>query len=337
MELANIANTGIVLYDLQMKSFDGEPEWAVYADEHAGIEYFGTSPGDSEGVISVHVRHISPIGTLPYEVAYACRQVERDTGGVDSDSTVSDQLGPNTAVDAMSRATRLEGVRTALGYNVRKITEHEDADRLVEAVTFSYPRVDLLNKFLDDVDTSAGLRFQEYSGGMYTLLEATEAFEQGYYLVATDQPYQTHEHGAFHVLGAMGMVDEYLETNRDFTRSVLARRDAELELPAIPGVRTDIRGYDFLRPAHHLARAFGLTLDASTGSLGESMLVPQERSFVRLRSAHELLYGLRGPIRFEEIPYRYRNVPDPDTIERYTASTLARYNQLEAHAEKLVA
>lgn len=336
--IADIANTEIVLYDLQMKSFDGEPEWAIYAGDHTGIEYLGTSPGDSEGVISVHVRHIMPRGDQAFTATSKCADIERG-GRANNGGSMSRELGPETSIETIRLlATRYEATRTALGYDVSRIDEYQDADEIVRIITFSYPSVDLLNKFLDDIDTSTGLRFQEYQGEKYGLLESAEAFEQGLWLVATDQPYQTHEHGALHVFGALGIVDEYLETNQEFIRSVLVRRRAELELPAIPEARAGFHGYDFLRPAHHLARAFGLALDTCTGLLGESALTSASKSsFKSLQNAHEFLYNMRNPVLFNEVPGTFRETPDPDTIRRYAATAFARYDQLEAHAEKLVA
>lgn len=317
------------------------PLWSIYASEHAGIEYLGTSSDASGDVLSVHARHVVPQGVTPYEVSRDCTTIEQGRRS-NADGSMSQQLGPSRAIEAMRDATEYEAIRTALGYNVSRIIEHEDTDEVITTVTFSYPSVRLLNRFLDDIDPSAGIRFLEHEGGQYKLLEAAEAFEQGYYLVASEQPYQTHEHGAFHVFGAMGMAGEYLEQNQAFVRAVLTRRKAELDFPSIPGLRSWGFGNDFLQPAHTLARAFGLSLDAVTTGVGSAILQPEVNRQVygyagRLRTRYEQIYELKNSIMFDQIPSMLREAPDYQLLERYVYDMQARYDQMEAAADQLVA
>ncbi len=302
----------------------------VSEDKQSLLEFYINEPMEDGGSVAVYQQ--KPEEMEPFEAMKAFNP--------NRDEEIRDLLldiGYSGSIVYFGEIAYYPELVRGLGYrwNMEESLEDGIPSRLI---TFDYPSVKSLNAILDEISPGEGMRYAEFQGGSYTAIDWAEAFIDKKALIASEQPYQLHDHVALHALGSLGLHGELLDNLRSFTEAYLARYRAELLLPSVPNMNNrHISPY--LHPSHQVLRSLLRQMDGMTGSIGDAVFMPEQtgqgvRLIPRLESAMRSVYYL-GNLR-DHMP-SVIDEPDYETMLRYVAQTEARYNKLSAAIIRIAA
>ncbi len=265
------------------------------------------------------------------DVLFSREQAQRQD--VVNDGSFVRNVGPYGVLNKFEDLTKLPNILRVLGYS-RRAEEIVLADVRHRWVEFTYPTVEQLNAFMDEVSPGEGVRYESFAGGRYSAVELAEALVAGKILIAEELDYQLHDHAALHVLGALGLHGEYLEHRQKFIEPYIKRYQAELKLPEVPG-QDDEAAQRFLYPSHAIIRAFDVPTDNLTADIGDAVFSrnPYRVNDEQLRTTIEAASFLRD--REGRMPHRLqlRGGPRPDVAGQ---AILDRFAKMEEAAKEML-
>jgi hypothetical protein len=250
-----------------------------------------------------------------------------------------DTAGHAGEIGSFARIEDFHDLVAGLGYRYYEETEDTGLST-VKTINFEYPTIDRLNEFSSEAfPDEDSVQFVEHPGGHYSAVEFISSLvNDGQILIASEQPYQLHDHAALHVLGWIGLGGEYLKHIRPVYRSFLDRMEAEEALPPIPRIN-DRRVSAFMRPSLEVIKGGMGSLDNLSFEVGQAVFMDgndenwsiHEKIHRRIESSFSLRQGDSA------IPSNILVQPSIREKDRLAADVLRRFARAEHFAKSKVA
>lgn len=173
---------------------------------------------------------------------------------------------------------RFPKVAAALGYAAASESYTKD-DQIVTHTTFTYPSLPMLNSAAAQLFPDTSVQFAPFEGGLYTAQEFVTRFaESGEVLVATEQPYQLHDHAIPHILGWLGIGEDFTAPLRRVMGMYVERAAAEKALPdiGIPDINVHGPINDFLNPGNTFIKRLMEKLDLLSADVADEILFTEK-------------------------------------------------------------
>ncbi len=317
--------------DVLAKEVIPTPDAAYYTgDRSIALEFYPGAPTPTSSTVVAYQRR--PIDRDPLSA-----QLELNKYEAHATERFVPNIGHAGDLPAFGGIQYHKELAESLGYSWRS-EEDNDGKTHERWIEFTYPSPDYLNSILDEISPGEGLRFATFKGGEYSPIDFAQALVDRKALVATEHPYQLHDHVAFHVLGSIGLSGDLLEEQRNLFGPYLERYNAELDLPSVPHGESQ-KIHDFLHPSYVVLKSMLELVDGFTTTVGNANFVYSEddadRKFRRTESATESLYRIDNVLGV--IPSLMIDTPKSTELKRYAAEINDRYNTLGARAIQLVA
>lgn len=266
-----------VLETTSAYSFD-----AATKDDAVSLQVHGTVDEKESTLVTATFRHPTDMGVYDARYLLTRAAIGHDpiyTGLPEPEEEIINMATTNGNVDLFaSKMRRFQAVPSALGYTATSQTHIEDHQTITET-SFTYPSLSTLNTAAERIFPGKSVRFAPFEGGLYSAKEfITRLAETGEVLVATEQPYELHDHAIPHILGWLGFGEDFIGPLREAIGVYVARAAAEDEMPLPKTGQIDPRGriIEYLNPSLTFLKKLMEKFDLLSADVADELLFAEK-------------------------------------------------------------